>query len=112
MICTLIVCQIRTLNITYRMLNKNMKDYLKVRGSFVDDNYKLIEETKYFEDLNVDGDYCCTCIQLFQNSFLNFFLTTNESFVAILLSLTFPSFCNKFSQEGFKGVYLQELNMG
>jgi hypothetical protein len=29
-----------------------------------------------------------------------------------LLSLTFPSFCNKFSQEGFKGVYLQELNMG
>jgi hypothetical protein len=40
------------------------------------------------------------------------FSATNESFVAILLSLTYPSFCNKFSQEGFKGVYLQKLNMG
>jgi hypothetical protein len=46
------------------MLNKNMKDYLKIRGSFVDDNYKLIKEVEYFEDLNVDGDYHCTCIQL------------------------------------------------
>ncbi len=98
--------------ISYRMLNKNMEDYLKVRGSFVDDNYKLIEEIKYFEDLNVDGDYHCTCIQLFQNSFFLLFSATNEPFVAILLSLTFPSFCNKFSQEGCKGVYFQELNMG
>jgi len=89
-----------------------MKDYLKVRGSFVDDNYKLIEEIEYFEDLNVDGDYHCTCIQLFQNSFFLLFSATNEPFVAILLALTFPSFCNKFSQEGCKGVYLQELNMG
>jgi hypothetical protein len=64
MICTLIVCQIRTWKITYCMLNKNMKDYLKIRGSFVDDNYKLIKEVEYFEDLNVDGDYHCTCIQL------------------------------------------------
>ncbi len=35
---------------------KNMKDYLKVERSSVDDNYELIEEIKYFEDLNVDND--------------------------------------------------------
>ncbi len=33
-----------------------MKNYLKVGGSLVDDNYELIEEVEYFEDLNVDGD--------------------------------------------------------
>ncbi len=33
-----------------------MKDYLKVERSSVDDNYELIEEIKYFEDLNVDND--------------------------------------------------------
>jgi hypothetical protein len=38
------------------MSNKNMKDYLKVERSLVDDNYELIEEIKYFEDLNVDND--------------------------------------------------------
>lgn len=54
-----------------------MKDYLKVKGSFVDDNYKLIEEIEYFQDLNVDGDYCCICIQLFQNLFFLLFLATN-----------------------------------
>jgi len=27
-----------------------------------------------------------------------------------LLSLTFPSFCNRFSQEGLEGVYVKELN--
>lgn len=33
-----------------------MKYYQKVEESLVNDNYKLIEETKYFEDLNVDGN--------------------------------------------------------
>jgi hypothetical protein len=33
-----------------------MKDYLKVKRSLVDDNYELIEEVKYFEDLNVNND--------------------------------------------------------
>jgi hypothetical protein len=44
--------------------NNNMKDNLKVEGSLTNDNYELIEEVKYFEDLDVHGDYCCTCIQL------------------------------------------------
>jgi hypothetical protein len=35
------------------MPKKTMKDYLK---SLVYDNYELIEITKSFEDLNVDGD--------------------------------------------------------
>ncbi len=38
------------------MSNKNMKDYLKVERSLVDDNYELLEEVKYFEDLNMDND--------------------------------------------------------
>jgi hypothetical protein len=79
-----------------------MKDYLKVRGSFVNDNYKLIEEIKYFEDLNVGGDYHCTCIQFFQNSFFRLFSATNEPFVAILLSLTFPSFAASFLNKAAK----------
>jgi hypothetical protein len=33
-----------------------MKDYLKVEGSLADDNYKLIEEEKYFEKLDVDDE--------------------------------------------------------
>ncbi len=41
-----------------------MKDYLKVEGSFTNDNYEFIEEAKYFEDLGVHGDSCCTRIQL------------------------------------------------
>jgi hypothetical protein len=41
----------------------------------------------------------------FSKFFFSLFLATNESFVAILLSLTLPSFCNKFTQEGCKGVY-------
>lgn len=35
---------------------KNMKDYLKVEESLVDDNYKLIKEEKYFEKLDVDDE--------------------------------------------------------
>ncbi len=31
------------------MQNKNMKDYLKVEGSLIDDNYELIEESKYLK---------------------------------------------------------------
>jgi len=38
------------------MPNKTMKNYLKVGGSLVDDNYELIAEVEYFEDLNVDGE--------------------------------------------------------
>ncbi len=38
------------------MQNKNMKDYLKVEEPLTNDNYELIEEAKYFEDLNMDGD--------------------------------------------------------
>ncbi len=33
-----------------------MKDHLKAKGSLVNYNYELIEETKYFEDLNMDSD--------------------------------------------------------
>jgi len=33
--------------------NKNMKYYLKVAGYLANDNFELIEKTKYFEDLNV-----------------------------------------------------------
>ncbi len=40
----------------YCMPNKNMKYYKKVEESLVNDNYKLIEKIKYFEDLNVDGN--------------------------------------------------------
>ncbi len=38
------------------MPTKNIKDYLKVEGSLVDDNYKLIEKEKYFEKLDVDDE--------------------------------------------------------
>jgi hypothetical protein len=38
------------------MPNNNMKDYLKAKVCLVNDNYELIEETKYFEDLNMDSD--------------------------------------------------------
>ncbi len=38
------------------MPNKNMKDYMKVEKPLTNDNYELIEEAKYFEDLNMDGD--------------------------------------------------------
>ncbi len=38
------------------MPNKNMKDYLKVEEPLANDNYELIEEAKYFEDLNMDSD--------------------------------------------------------
>ncbi len=41
-----------------------MKDYLKVEGSLTNDNYELIEEAKYFEDLDVHGDSCYTSIEL------------------------------------------------
>ncbi len=33
-----------------------MKDYLKVEEPLINDNYELIEEAKYFEDLNMDND--------------------------------------------------------
>jgi hypothetical protein len=46
------------------MPNNNMKDYLKVEGSLTNDNYELIEEAKYFEDLDVHGDSCYTSIEL------------------------------------------------
>jgi hypothetical protein len=36
--------------------NKTMKDYLKTKGFIDDDTYELIEEAKYFENMNVDGD--------------------------------------------------------
>jgi hypothetical protein len=31
------------------MQNKNTKDYLKVEGSLINDNYELIEESKYLK---------------------------------------------------------------
>jgi len=34
-----------------------MKNYLKVEGFLAYDTYELIEEAKYFEDMNVDGAY-------------------------------------------------------
>jgi hypothetical protein len=46
------------------MPNNNVKDYLKVEGSLTNDNYELIKEAKYFEKLDVHGNYCCTSIQL------------------------------------------------
>ncbi len=33
-----------------------MKDYLKVEGSWANDNYELIKEVEKFENLNIDGD--------------------------------------------------------
>jgi hypothetical protein len=38
------------------MPNNNKKYYLKAKASLVNDNYELIEETKYFENLNMDSD--------------------------------------------------------
>jgi hypothetical protein len=38
------------------ILYENMKKYLKIERIFADESYKLIEETTYFEDLNVDGN--------------------------------------------------------
>jgi hypothetical protein len=38
------------------MPNKNMNDYMKTKRSLVNNNYRLIEGAKYFEDLNVEGD--------------------------------------------------------
>jgi hypothetical protein len=65
------------------MPNNNMKDYLKVEGSLTNDNYELIEETKYFEDLDVHGDYCCTCIQLSHFFYLFIFPARNKYFVVV-----------------------------
>ncbi len=31
------------------MQNRNMKNYLKVERSWIDDNYELIEESKYLK---------------------------------------------------------------
>jgi len=31
------------------MQNKNTKDYLKVEGSLINDNYELIEKSKYLK---------------------------------------------------------------
>ncbi len=39
------------------MPNNTMKDYLKVEGSLTNNNYELIEEAKYFENLDVHGEY-------------------------------------------------------
>jgi hypothetical protein len=36
--------------------NKTMNDYLKAKGFLANDTYELIEEAKYFEYMNVDGD--------------------------------------------------------
>jgi hypothetical protein len=33
-----------------------MKDYLKIKGSLVDDNYELIKEKKYFKKLDVHDE--------------------------------------------------------
>jgi hypothetical protein len=33
-----------------------LKDYLKGKGSFVDENYDLIQVVECFEKLNRDGD--------------------------------------------------------
>jgi len=33
-----------------------MKNYLKAKGSLVDDNNELIEKEKYFEKLGVDDE--------------------------------------------------------
>jgi hypothetical protein len=81
------------------MPNNTMKDYLKVEGSLTNDNYEFIEEAQYFEILDVHGDYCCTSIQLSHFYF-------QQQINILLLSLTFPSFCNRFSQEGLEGVYV------
>jgi len=34
-----------------------MTDYLKVEGHLVYENYELVEEKKYFGDMNVNGDW-------------------------------------------------------
>jgi hypothetical protein len=38
------------------MLHENMKNNLKAERILANDDYKLIDETTYFEDLNVDGN--------------------------------------------------------
>jgi hypothetical protein len=39
------------------MPNKTMTDYLKVEGHLVYENYEMVEEKKYFGDMNVNGDW-------------------------------------------------------
>jgi hypothetical protein len=34
--------------------NANLKNYLKVEVGLVEDNYELVEEAKYFEELHKD----------------------------------------------------------
>jgi hypothetical protein len=58
------------------MPNNNMKDYLKVEASLINDNYELLEEAKYFENLDVHGDYCCTSIEL--SHFYFYFILSNK----------------------------------
>ncbi len=41
----LIICQIKPWKITW-----------KLKGFLADDTYELIEEAKYYKDVNVDGD--------------------------------------------------------
>jgi hypothetical protein len=44
---------------------------MKVETSLTNDNYELMELTKYFKEFQVDYDGGCT---IFQNSHLDFFL--------------------------------------
>jgi hypothetical protein len=36
--------------------HKDLKNFLKVESSLVEDNYDLIEESNYFEQLELDKD--------------------------------------------------------
>jgi hypothetical protein len=72
------------------MQNKNMKDYLKIKRSLVDDNYYLIKEKKYFEKLNVHDEQCVIGIHL---SHLCFFFN-----IWIFCCLSFIINISKFLQ--------------
>ncbi len=80
----------------------------------VDDNYELIEKAKYFEHLNVDGNYHCIGIQLSHFSLFSFPFNNKwifcHSFLFIVINI-FRFMQQIFSHEGLEGVDLQKLNI-
>jgi hypothetical protein len=80
----------------------------------VDDNYELIEEAKYFEHLNVDGNYHCIGIQLTHFSLFSFPFNNKWILCPLFLFIVsniFRFMQDIFSHEGLEGVDLQNLNI-
>lgn len=53
------------------IINANFKHYIKVEVVFAKENYELIEESKYFEEMKVDNDKVIQLHQFYIFSLFN-----------------------------------------